>query len=224
MKRNVIIHRVGKDTKKICTALLFALAWALASHRLAHLAVLLALVDGGGMDPPVLLQVAQVHPEHVAQPPELGPAPVRRAEAQGADGREVVHPLELGVGPQNVQHGPVRLPQELEAGQQEGRIALRLERVGRHGRQEEDVGPGRGGRSGRVEVVGVGHGRGGGRGGLGAPASGVGPGLGLAAVALGRVEEVADDGLEGARGLGLAQVAVLVQPVLGLARLVEADA
>ena len=153
----------------------------------AHLAVLLALVDGGGVDPAVLLEVAQVHPEHVAQAAELRPALVRAAEAEGADGRVVVQPLELGVGPEDVEDGSVGLPQELEAGEEEGRIALRLEGIGVHGRQEEDVGSRY--RAGHVEVVGVGNCRRVGSG--GAAAAGVGLGLGLAAVALGRLEEVA---------------------------------
>ena len=183
----------------------------------AHLAVLLALVDGSGADPAILLEVAQVHPEHVAEAAELRPALVGAAESEGADGGAVVEPLELGVGPEDVEDGPVALPEELEPGQQEGGIALRLEGVGRHGREEEDVGPR--GRAGGVEVVGVGHGRG-----VGGRPAGVGLGLGLAAVAVGGVEEVPYDDLEGAGGLGLAEVAVLVEAVLGLAGLVEVDA
>ena len=187
------MHLVHPNNICIC---IFAL------HCFAHLAVLLALVNGSGVDPAILLEVAEVHPEHIAETAELRPALVGAAEAQGTDGGAVVQALELGIGPEDVEDSPVALPQKLEAGQQQGGIALRLERVGRHGRQEEDVGPR--GRAGGVEVVGV--------------------GLGLAAVAVGGVEEVPDDDLEGAGGLGLAEVAVLVQAVLGLAGLVEVDA
>ena len=202
------MHLVHPNNICIC---IFAL------HCFAHLAVLLALVNGSGVDPAILLEVAEVHPEHIAETAEPRPALVGAAEAQGTDGGAVVQALELGIGPEDVEDGPVALPQKLEAGQQQGGIALRLERVGRHGRQEEDVGPR--GRAGGVEVVGVGHGRG-----VGGRPAGVGLGLGLAAVAVGGVEEVPDDDLEGAGGLGLAEVAVLVQAVLGLAGLVEVDA
>lgn len=171
-----------------------------------------------------------MHPHHVAQPPKLHPALVLGAEPQRRHGRAVVEPLQLGVALEYVQHGAVHLPQELERGEQHGRLALGLLRVGGHGRQEDGLGVAivdhapvvvglRGGRGVPVPP------RGGGRGGrLLPPATPLGRLLRVPALLLGLLDEVPYHPLQTSRRLALAEVAVLVQPVLGLARPAELEA
>ena len=153
--------------------------------------------------------------EHVAQVPELHPALVGPTKGQRRLGRGVVHVLELGVGPENVQHGPVRFPQKLERRQQQRRISLGLGGVGRHGAEQDRL---RGRREGVLSVVVIVAGacgpllcR------LARERLGVNERLGLSALLLGLFHEVPDHLLQAAGGLALRQVAVLVQPVLGLA-------
>mmetsp|Transcript_7547 Transcript_7547/g.22120 ORF Transcript_7547/g.22120 Transcript_7547/m.22120 type:complete len:214 (-) Transcript_7547:285-926(-) len=132
----------------------------------------------------------------------------------------MVKPLQLGVRPQDVQHGPVRLPKEAEAWEQNAVIGLSSEGVGGHGRQEE----GRTGPGARVEIVHLKRGRIlGGRRGRGAAGSdlGVRRRFSLRAGPLSLVDKVTDDHLETTRCLTLTKVAVLVQTVLGLAGAVQ---
>jgi len=117
----------------------------------------------------------------------------------------------------DVQHGAVHLPKELEGREQDRRLALRPLRVRRHGRQQYRLGV----PVVQVDVV-VLRGRlPRGPGGRVAPVRRLprAPALGL-----GPIDEVPYDPLEAAGGLGLAEVAVLVQPVLGLAGAAEVEA
>jgi hypothetical protein len=160
-----------------------------------------------------------VQPEHVAQVPELHPALVGAAEGEGGLGGGVVHVLELGVGPENVEDGPVRFPQELERRQQQRRIPLRLGGVGRHGAEQDRLRRRRKGVLAVVLVVAAAahralcslHSRR-----FDGEILGVHEGLGLSALLLGLLHEVPDHLLEAPGGLALRQIAVLVQPVLRL--------
>jgi hypothetical protein len=75
-------------------------------------------------DTSVLPQVAQMHTEHVTEMPEFHASLVHTAKPECRLGGSVVHVLQLGVGPQDIQDSPVRFPKELERWQEHGGVTL----------------------------------------------------------------------------------------------------
>jgi hypothetical protein len=151
----------------------------------------------------VLDDIVQVLADHVRQPLELPRPLVLDAKVEGAFARPVVRVLELVVVLQRLQHVAVALPEELEPRVQN--VLVRPARIV-HGHHQHLF---------RVHLrVEVAHLR----------QRLVRACLGVGRLRLGHVQQMLHDGLERPRGVQLGDAAVLEEPLLGHAEVLELHA